>query len=63
MASVFPAATELHLPNVGLGIQCFALKLWLSSHVHALTGLVSLYLKCGDMETSEILFEQINRPI
>ncbi|KAK4774351.1 hypothetical protein SAY86_009286 [Trapa natans] len=62
VSSVLPAAAELQLLNIGLGIQCLSVKLGLSSHVHVLTGLISLYSKCGDMKTSKALFENIIRP-
>ncbi|PKI74661.1 hypothetical protein CRG98_004988 [Punica granatum] len=62
VASVLPAAAELQWLRIGAGIQCLALKLGFSSHVHVLTGLISLYSKSSDMDTSKALFEQINRP-
>ncbi|PWA84428.1 pentatricopeptide repeat (PPR) superfamily protein [Artemisia annua] len=34
----------------------------LNWHVHVLTGFISLYAKCGDMEMARCLFEEIEKP-
>lgn len=62
VASVLPAATEMQWLNIGKEIQSVALKLGFHSHVHTLTGFISLYSKCGDMEMAELLFQQIDYP-
>uniref|UniRef100_A0A7N0RGH7 DYW domain-containing protein n=1 Tax=Kalanchoe fedtschenkoi TaxID=63787 RepID=A0A7N0RGH7_KALFE len=62
LATVLPAAAELQEMTLGKGIQCLALKIGVDCHAHVLTGLVSLYSKCGDCDTAEYLFGQILRP-
>ncbi|GAB4838121.1 Pentatricopeptide repeat-containing protein At4g30700 [Ancistrocladus abbreviatus] len=62
LAAVLPAAAELQQLRVGMGIQSLALRVGFHSHVYVLTGLVSLYAKCGDVFTARLLFEQIRKP-
>ncbi|KAF3452930.1 hypothetical protein FNV43_RR03363 [Rhamnella rubrinervis] len=62
LATVLPAVSELWELQVGMGIQCLALKVGLHSDGFVLTGLVSLYSKCGEIDTARLLFRQIGRP-
>ncbi|KAJ7955664.1 Pentatricopeptide repeat-containing protein [Quillaja saponaria] len=62
VTTVLPAAAELQELEVGLGIQCSALKLGFHYDVHVLTGLISLYSKCGHIKTARLLFGLINQP-
>ncbi|XP_062078467.1 pentatricopeptide repeat-containing protein At4g30700 [Humulus lupulus] len=62
LAAVLPAVAELHELQVGMGIQCLAMKAGLDSDVYVLTGLVSLYSKCGEIDTSRFLFGKISHP-
>lgn len=62
LATVLPAVGELRELRVGMGIQCLALKVGLDSDICVLTGLVSLYSKCGDTHMARLLFRQIDRP-
>lgn len=43
-------------------IQCLAMKIGFHSDVHVLTGLVSLYSKCGELETARVFFGLISQP-
>jgi len=62
LSAVLPAVAELQDLNAGKGIQCLALKSGFHSHVYVLTGLVSLYSKCGEVSTARLLFGRIGRP-
>ncbi|KAI9192826.1 hypothetical protein LWI28_028157 [Acer negundo] len=62
VAAVLPAVAELQELRLGMGIQCLGLKLGFHDHVYVLTGLVSLYSKCGEIEKAKLLFREINRP-
>ncbi|KAK9100141.1 hypothetical protein Scep_023571 [Stephania cephalantha] len=62
LAAVIRVAGELMEVRVGLGVQCMGIKSGLCGHGFVLTGLVSLYSKCGDVDTARFLFEQIERP-
>ncbi|GAB2291543.1 hypothetical protein Dimus_025797 [Dionaea muscipula] len=62
LASVLPAAAELLQLEAGMAIQCMALKSGVHDHIQVLTGLVSLYAKCGDLDAARLLFGQIGRP-
>ncbi|KVI01376.1 Pentatricopeptide repeat-containing protein [Cynara cardunculus var. scolymus] len=53
---------QLQELKVGMAIECLSIKLGFHWHAHVLTGLISLYAKCGDMSTGERLFEQIKHP-
>lgn len=59
---VLPAAAELHDLEFGRKIQSLALKFGFHSQVHVLTGLISLYSKCGDFRIARLLFEEIRQP-
>ncbi|KAK9130336.1 hypothetical protein Sjap_010823 [Stephania japonica] len=62
LAAVIRVAGELMEVRVGLGVHCMGIKSGLCGHGFVLTGLVSLYSKCGDVDTARFLFEQIERP-
>ena len=62
LATVLPAAAELQDLGVGMGIQCLALKLGYDCDEYVTTGLVSLYSKCGEIDTARWLFRQIHQP-
>ncbi|GAU17406.1 hypothetical protein TSUD_232820 [Trifolium subterraneum] len=60
--AVLSAFAELQELRVGMGIQCLALKIGFNSCVYVLTGLISLYAKCGDVNTARMLFGLISKP-
>ncbi|KAE8700157.1 Pentatricopeptide repeat-containing protein [Hibiscus syriacus] len=62
LAAVLPALAELQDLILGMEVQCLALKLGFHSYVHLLTGLISLYSKCGEIEVAKLLFGEIGRP-
>ncbi|XP_010273676.1 PREDICTED: pentatricopeptide repeat-containing protein At4g30700 isoform X2 [Nelumbo nucifera] len=62
LAAVLPAYAELQELKIGMKIQSLAMKTGFHSHAHVLTGLVSLYSKCGEVSTATFLFEQIGQP-
>ncbi|KAG6627955.1 pentatricopeptide repeat-containing protein At4g30700 [Carya illinoinensis] len=62
VSTVLPAAAELQDLEVGMGIQCLALKVGFGCDVFVITGLISLYSKFGEIDTVRWLFEQIDRP-
>ncbi|CAI0394661.1 unnamed protein product [Linum tenue] len=57
--SVLPAVAELQDMRLGLEVHCLAIKLGFYSHVSVLTGLISLYSKCGAIRSANLLFGQI----
>ncbi|KAK7329906.1 hypothetical protein VNO77_24088 [Canavalia gladiata] len=59
MATVLPAVAEMQELRVGMGIQCLALKLGFHFDGYVLTGLISLFSKCGDVHTARLLFEMM----
>ncbi|KAM1282719.1 hypothetical protein FF1_025905 [Malus domestica] len=61
LATVLPAVAELQELKAGMGVHCLALKAGFHSDVHVLTGLVSLYSKCKELETARLLFGHISR--
>ncbi|CAL0325621.1 unnamed protein product [Lupinus luteus] len=62
VATVLPAVAEMQELGVGMGIQCLALKLGFHFNAYVLTGLISLYSKCGDVDTARLLFRMIRKP-
>ncbi|KAL2936429.1 hypothetical protein RDABS01_011843 [Bienertia sinuspersici] len=62
LSTILPAVAELQDLKVGKGVQCLAVKAGIFSQVYVLTGLVSLYSKCGDVSTAKLLFGQMRRP-
>ncbi|KAK1269215.1 Pentatricopeptide repeat-containing protein [Acorus gramineus] len=61
-AAVLPAAAELLELRLGMNLHCLALKCGFESHVRVLTGLVSMYSKCGDVSAAGVLFRGIDSP-
>ncbi|XP_050232115.1 pentatricopeptide repeat-containing protein At4g30700 [Mercurialis annua] len=59
--AVLPAVAELQELGLGMGMQCLAIKLGFHSHTSLLTGLISLYSKCGKIEIARMLFIDIGR--
>ncbi|CAK7338161.1 unnamed protein product [Dovyalis caffra] len=59
--AVLPAVAELQELKFGTQIQCVAIKCGFHSHVSLLTGLISLFSKCGDVETARLLFREIGK--
>lgn len=62
VAAVLPAVAELQELRLGMEIQCLGLKLGFHDHVYVLTGLLSFYSKCGEIERAKLLFRDIGRP-
>ncbi|XP_038889951.1 pentatricopeptide repeat-containing protein At4g30700-like isoform X1 [Benincasa hispida] len=62
LAAVLTAVAELQEYRLGMGIQCLASKKGLHSDVYVLTGLISLYSKCGKSDKGRLLFDQIDQP-
>ncbi|KAA8522848.1 hypothetical protein F0562_009271 [Nyssa sinensis] len=62
LAAVLPAAAELQELGVGMMIQCLAMKVGFHFHDYVLTGLISLYSKCGETSIALWLFQQIEQP-
>ncbi|KAK6942319.1 Pentatricopeptide repeat [Dillenia turbinata] len=62
LAAVLPAAAELQELRVAMMIQCLAMTLGFDYHDHVVTGLISLYSKCGNIHTASLLFRQIEQP-
>lgn len=62
LATLLPAVAELQELKAGMRIQCLAMKIGFHSDVHVLTGLVSLYSKCGELEKARMLFGLISQP-
>lgn len=62
LAAVLPAAAELQDLKSGSEIQCSALKAGFHFHDYVLTGLISLYSKCGEIFTARYLFRHIKGP-
>ncbi|KAM7267617.1 hypothetical protein ACFE04_009783 [Oxalis oulophora] len=62
LLNVLPALAELQDLRLGIGIQCLAIKFGFFKHDFVLTGLISLYSKCGEIESAKLLFEEIDRP-
>jgi len=62
VATVLPAVAEMQEGKVGSGIQCLALKLGFHFDNYVLTGLISVFSKCGDVDTAKLLFGMIKKP-
>ncbi|XP_027331949.1 pentatricopeptide repeat-containing protein At4g30700 [Abrus precatorius] len=61
VTTVLPAVAEMQELRVGMGIQCLALKLGFHFDGHVLTGLISLFSKCGDVNSASLLFGMIGK--
>ncbi|XP_065848712.1 pentatricopeptide repeat-containing protein At4g30700 [Euphorbia lathyris] len=57
--AILPAVAELQELRFGMEIQCLVVKLGFHSHISVVTSLISLYSKCGDVETAKLLFRDI----
>ncbi|XP_004288724.1 PREDICTED: pentatricopeptide repeat-containing protein At4g30700-like [Fragaria vesca subsp. vesca] len=62
LATLLPAVAELQELKAGTWVQCLAVKAGFHDDVHVLTGLVSLYSKCGELETARRVFGMIGEP-
>ncbi|XP_022135485.1 pentatricopeptide repeat-containing protein At4g30700 [Momordica charantia] len=62
LATVLTAVTELQEYRLGMSIQCLASKKGFHYDVYVLTGLISLYSKCGESDKGRSLFDQIGQP-
>ncbi|KAI9125951.1 hypothetical protein K1719_003369 [Acacia pycnantha] len=62
VATVLPAVAEMQELKVGMGIQGLALKLGFHYDAYVMTGLISLYSKCGQINTARSLFREISQP-
>lgn len=62
LASVLPAAAEVTDVTTGRCVHGFGEKCGLTQHEHVVTGLISLYAKCGDVESARHLFGRMEEP-
>ncbi|EXB42930.1 hypothetical protein L484_013952 [Morus notabilis] len=62
LAAVLPGVAELGELLLGMGIHGLAIKVGLDSDVYVVTGLVSLYSKCGETDKARFLFGQLSYP-
>lgn len=62
LAAVLPGVAELGELLVGMGVHGLAMKVGLECDVYVLTGLVSLYSKCGEIDRARFLFGKMSYP-
>ncbi|XP_010548633.1 PREDICTED: pentatricopeptide repeat-containing protein At4g30700 [Tarenaya hassleriana] len=62
LTSVLPSVAELQELRLGRQIHGLATKTGCSCHIFVLTGFISLYSKCGEINTASSLFREIRRP-
>ncbi|KAH0652152.1 hypothetical protein KY289_029830 [Solanum tuberosum] len=62
LAVVLTAVAELQDLRNGMLIHCLAVKMGYDVHEYVLTGLISMYSKCGDVSTAKLLFGMIREP-
>ncbi|XP_033516649.1 pentatricopeptide repeat-containing protein At4g30700 [Nicotiana tomentosiformis] len=62
LAVVLTAVAELQELRNGMLIHCLVVKMGYHSHEYVLTGLISLYSKCGDVSAAKLLFGMIREP-
>uniref|UniRef100_J3MBX1 DYW domain-containing protein n=2 Tax=Oryza brachyantha TaxID=4533 RepID=J3MBX1_ORYBR len=62
LASVLPAVAEVADVAMGRCVHAFTEKCGLAEHEHVLTGLISLYAKCGHVESARCLFDMMEKP-
>ncbi|KAH7688283.1 TPR-like protein [Dioscorea alata] len=61
-AVILPAIAESQDLNLGLEVHCLAVKSGMALHSHVVTGLISMYSKCGEVSMARFLFNDIERP-
>ncbi|KAF3783148.1 Pentatricopeptide repeat-containing protein [Nymphaea thermarum] len=61
LSALLPAATELQELEVGRKIHCLSIKTGFDLHACVITGLVSMYGKCGDVQDASFLFNQTQK--
>uniref|UniRef100_A0A1D1XWU5 Pentatricopeptide repeat-containing protein At4g30700 n=1 Tax=Anthurium amnicola TaxID=1678845 RepID=A0A1D1XWU5_9ARAE len=61
LAAVLPAVAELQDLIFGMVVHCLGMKVGLSSHAFVVTGLISMYSKCGNVAAARLLFVEIGR--
>ncbi|CAN6208432.1 unnamed protein product [Urochloa humidicola] len=62
LASVLRAAAEVANVAMGRCVHGYGVKCGLAEHEHVVTGLMSLYAKCGDMDCARYLFDRMEDP-
>ena len=62
LASVLRAAAEVANMAMGRCVHGYGVKCGLAEHEHVVTGLISLYAKCGDMGSARCLFDRMKDP-
>ncbi|KAF8772464.1 hypothetical protein HU200_005734 [Digitaria exilis] len=62
LASVLRAAAEVANMAMGRCVHGYGMKCGLAEHEHVVTGLMSLYAKCGDMDCARYLFDRMEDP-
>ncbi|CAL5046469.1 unnamed protein product [Urochloa decumbens] len=62
LASVLRAAAEVANVAMGRCVHGYGVKCGLAEHEHVVTGLMSLYAKCGDMVCARCLFDRMEDP-
>ncbi|KAM3269935.1 pentatricopeptide repeat-containing protein [Capsicum chacoense] len=62
LAVALTSVAELQDLRNGMLIHCLGVKMGYDVHEYVVTGLISLYSKCGDVNTAKLLFELINEP-
>ncbi|XP_020089937.1 pentatricopeptide repeat-containing protein At4g30700-like [Ananas comosus] len=62
LAAVLPACAELQDLSLGVGVHCLGVKSGFADHPHVVTGLISMYSKCGDVPAATVLFYLIDEP-
>ncbi|CAN6214764.1 unnamed protein product [Urochloa humidicola] len=62
LASILRAAAEVGNVALGRCVHGYGVKCGLVEHEHVVTGLMSLYAKCGDMDCARYLFDRMEDP-
>ncbi|KXG19489.1 pentatricopeptide repeat-containing protein At4g30700 [Sorghum bicolor] len=62
LASSLRAAAEASHVAMGRCVHGYGVKCGLAEHEHVVTGLMSLYSKCGDMDCARSLFDRMEDP-
>ncbi|CAN6479344.1 unnamed protein product [Victoria cruziana] len=61
LSALLPAATELQELDIGRKIHCLSIKTGCDSHACVITGLVSMYGRCRDIQDASFLFGQMQK--